>query len=190
VGDKLSSDYKILFTDSQKLHRLRKSLAKLIGILASYRRIASRCSKLDRSMKPFVDENPCCDIAKGLAIFMEELSLYNGAVAYLSKRASSTAELVSSRTFFQCYKKLRKYSYLTLQLSGILATRSEVILLERIQEMQGSLHALENLSFQAQVENKRLLGLADQGHKDSKIIKTLTQVATMYLPASLIAVRL
>jgi Mg2+ and Co2+ transporter CorA len=47
---------------------------------------------------------------------------------------------------------------------------------------------LQRTASQIHGENTALTQLARQGHKDSKMLKILSVVATLYLPASLIAV--
>jgi len=54
--------------------------------------------------------------------------------------------------------------------------------------MQDNLTVLRSISHMAQQEQSLLGQLALQGKKESKSVKALTLIATMYLPASLLAV--
>lgn len=54
--------------------------------------------------------------------------------------------------------------------------------------MSQSLDALRSIAWQSQQDGKTLAGLATQGRKDSQVLKALTTIATMYLPASSVAV--
>jgi len=54
--------------------------------------------------------------------------------------------------------------------------------------MQENLEILKRISFQSQQENKNLAKLAGQAQKDSRTLKALTLVATMYLTATFLAV--
>lgn len=54
--------------------------------------------------------------------------------------------------------------------------------------MQASLMMLQHISTESRAENNLLYRLAEQSQTDSRILKAFTTVATMYLPASLIAV--
>lgn len=54
--------------------------------------------------------------------------------------------------------------------------------------MQTTLIVLQQLFSESREENKLLLELARQGQRDSRTMKAFGSVATMYLPASLIAV--
>jgi hypothetical protein len=55
--------------------------------------------------------------------------------------------------------------------------------------MQDNLSVLRSISFQAQKDQNLVGQLAVQGQKDSKSLRALTLIATMYLPATLLAVR-
>ena len=70
----------------------------------------------------------------------------------------------------------------TRQLSKILEFRNDRILLQTSQAMQNSLGTLNRIAGQS-------ADVAEQGRLDSRTLKMLTVIATMYLPASLIAVR-
>jgi hypothetical protein len=54
--------------------------------------------------------------------------------------------------------------------------------------MQVNLDILQTISIETKRENERLLDLAQKGQDNARVLKALTQVATMYLPASLVAV--
>ena len=54
--------------------------------------------------------------------------------------------------------------------------------------MQTNLDNMQAVSLQSQRENERLVALSERGQRDAGILKRLTQIATMYLPATLIAV--
>jgi hypothetical protein len=74
------------------------------------------------------------------------------------------------------------------QLSKILEFRNDKTLRESNQVMQTTLSVLQHLFSESRDENKLLLELAQQGQRDSRTLKAFGSVATMYLPASLIAV--
>jgi hypothetical protein len=54
--------------------------------------------------------------------------------------------------------------------------------------MQHNLDILQHIASQTYLENTTLTELARQGRKDSRTLKILSIVATIYLPASLVAV--
>jgi Mg2+ and Co2+ transporter CorA len=56
------------------------------------------------------------------------------------------------------------------------------------QAIRASLVALQSIAAQNHQENIILSKVAQQGQDDSRTLKVLTIIATMYLPASLVAV--
>ena len=54
--------------------------------------------------------------------------------------------------------------------------------------MQGNLHTLHVVASNIEHENAAMVNVAQQNQKDSVTLKTLTRVATVYLPATLLAV--
>ena len=66
--------------------------------------------------------------------------------------------------------------------------RNEALLQNASETMNQSLEALRGITYQTQKENNTLSRVALQTQKDSKALKALTTIATVYLPASLIAV--
>ena len=75
-----------------------------------------------------------------------------------------------------------------MQLSDIVKLRNTRIMQATDQGIQASLSALQSIAAQTHQENMTLLKISQQGQNDSRTLKVLTIIATMYLPASLIAV--
>jgi Mg2+ and Co2+ transporter CorA len=73
-------------------------------------------------------------------------------------------------------------------LSKILEFRHDEIILKTSTAMQYNLNMLKRITFENVEENRNLSQIATQSQKDSQTLKALTMIATMYLPASLIAV--
>lgn len=106
-------------------------------------------------------------------------------ITYFSRRAASTAELVSTHR----YPVARLLTQNDLnKLSGIMATRSDVTLRTLVQAMELNLGVLREVSTQTREENARIRDMATRGQRDSKILKTIAQMTALYLPATLIAV--
>lgn len=76
-----------------------------------------------------------------------------------------------------------------LKLSRIIDFRNYESVREIHIAIQSSLGALQTIASQSLQENEILSRVAQQGRFDSKILKVLTVITTVYLPASLIAVR-
>lgn len=72
--------------------------------------------------------------------------------------------------------------------SKILSFRNEENEQKNQQAMKDSLEVLRYISCQGREENVKLTGLATQAQLDSRMLKALTIVATMYLPATFLAV--
>jgi hypothetical protein len=75
-----------------------------------------------------------------------------------------------------------KETHLTVQLSKILEFRNDEVTLRTSQAMRDNLEVLSRIALQS-------ARIAEQAQKDSKILKALSVIATIYLPASLVAVR-
>jgi len=73
-------------------------------------------------------------------------------------------------------------------LSAALEFRNYEALSRTNQAMYDHLTVLRTLSFKTQQEQSLLGQLAIQGQRDSKSVKALTLIATMYLPMSMLAV--
>lgn len=54
--------------------------------------------------------------------------------------------------------------------------------------MQTNVELLKGISYENKTANEMIARLAEQSSKDSRTLKALTVIATMYLPASLLAV--
>ena len=54
--------------------------------------------------------------------------------------------------------------------------------------MQSNLDILQGVSLQNQRENEQLIASAERSQKDAGKLKVLTQISTMYLPATFVAV--
>lgn len=67
--------------------------------------------------------------------------------------------------------------------------RDMQVLCETNREMQANLARMQNIASENQRESEVLASIAKQGQKDSMTFKALTLIATIYLPASLAAVR-
>lgn len=97
--------------------------------------------------------------------------------------ADETDKLVS------CVQVERKSLLIIEQkLSKVLDARRDEVLLQTNAAMQANLEMLKRIAFIAGEENQKLSKISSNTLKDSRTLKSLTTIATMYLPASLIAV--
>jgi len=97
--------------------------------------------------------------------------------------ADETDKLVS------CVQVQRKSLLITDEkLSKVLDARRDEVLLQTNAAMQANLEMLKRIAFIAGEENQKPSKISSNTLKDSRALKSLTTIATMYLPASLIAV--
>ncbi|KAL8791674.1 MAG: hypothetical protein Q9195_005757 [Heterodermia aff. obscurata] len=72
-------------------------------------------------------------------------------------------------------------------LSKILQHRNAKVLKETNKIIQGHLHTIHTVACNIEHESSSMVSVAQRTHEDSVRLKTLTRVATIYLPATLIA---
>ena len=110
-------------------------------------------------------------------------------VTDLLDRCSDTTEVVRPyTTTYRHRHNVLTISACTSQLWKIVTFRNDEAVQATNRAMQASLAALQIIAAQSSQENAILARVAQQGQRDSKILKILTIIATTYLPASLMAV--
>jgi Mg2+ and Co2+ transporter CorA len=119
-----------------------------------------------------------------LSVLKVDLQHYHEVLLGLVRTTSKTTQLVRS---------LLSYIYSSfvtdlLELSAILATRANDSLRAIMATIQTGIAELQLQSRKTGLDTASLLKITTQGHKDGFIIKVLTQIATVFLPASLVAV--
>ena len=75
------------------------------------------------------------------------------------------------------------------QILHILQSRNNENMHEQSRALKRDIEALQGIGNDTRSQSKTIAGIAKQAGRDSQSIKALTTVATMYLPASLLAVR-
>lgn len=75
-----------------------------------------------------------------------------------------------------------------MQLMGILSFRGNETLQEVNHDIRGSLETLRSITLSNQKESETLTDLARQDQRDSKMLKLLSFIVVMYVPATLVAV--
>ena len=182
VGRKRRHDFSVAFSDKQKLHLLRQKFFTATIVLQSCLNVAGgivrHCRRLD-ALKIVAKSN---QFFATINTYVTRLKTYQQKIRIMIQISDGTADLVSYA--------IKSISGLTLhfELSKILECRSEELLQDTNEAMKQSLDSLRSIAWQSQQESKILASLAIQGRKDSQTLKALTTIATMYLPASLVAV--
>ena len=128
-----------------------------------------------------IDEDE--ELLTEIEVYIKQIQRHSIDINRILEYSLGTSQLVGS-VFSRILNDWRN-SY---QLSKILDIRDNKNLQEANEAIRNSLDILQRTASQIHGENTTLTQLARQGHKDSKMLKILSVVATLYLPASLIAV--
>ncbi|CZR67836.1 uncharacterized protein PAC_17735 [Phialocephala subalpina] len=158
VGKRCNVDYSITFADCQRMHSLRKKLLRAQAALNSNIKIARGCELRCKYLQRLCQVPPPTAALADLQAHTADLRTYNEAIALLVKDIDSSAIL----------------------LGRILDFRNHEAMYEQEQ-------ALRHIALASKIENENMAKLTRQAAQDSKFIKALTMLATMYLPATLIA---
>ena len=171
IGIPVPYDYNLAFSDYQQLHLLLKKFLRASSAFESIVEVIGGFKTLCQELQSAKSQPPM-----GLNLLSVQLQSHRRNVSKLVQYLRGTADIVrpSSPIVLVDYADVR-------QLSKGLEFRNH----ERSQE---SLTVLRTLAFEIQREQASLSQLAAQAQRDSKAIKALTFIATMYLPASFIAV--
>ncbi|CZR68798.1 uncharacterized protein PAC_18698 [Phialocephala subalpina] len=158
-------DYELLFSDVQRIMSLSDTLATATSIIRGQRDILSKLNDLYKSLEKRRPGRCNCDTTSVLAMLGADLQHSYEAVMVLARTALKIMQL----------------------LSAILTTRANDNLLVTTSTIQISIAELQQQSRQNVLDTSHLLQTTKEGQRDAAVIKTLTQTATMFLPASLIA---
>ncbi|KAH7117526.1 hypothetical protein EDB81DRAFT_818724 [Dactylonectria macrodidyma] len=158
-------DYELLFSDIQKMVSLGGTLAITRTVITGQRDTISKCGDLHAELHKRGPRRCGCDTANALGLLKADLHHYNGAIVDLTQATTKITQL----------------------LSAILATRANDKSQITIATIETGIAGLQLQSRQTSQDTASSLQITTQGHKDAIIIKTLAQIATMFLPASLIA---
>lgn len=119
-----------------------------------------------------------------IEVYIKQIQRRSIDINRILEHSLGTSQLVGS-VFFQIPNNDWRNSY---QLSKILDIRDNNNLQEATEAIRNNLDFLKRTASQIHGTNTTLTQLARQGHKNSIMLKILSIVATLYLPASLIAV--
>ncbi|KAI4622250.1 hypothetical protein J4E81_006363 [Alternaria sp. BMP 2799] len=89
----------------------------------------------------------------------------------------------------QTTQLMRKSNEYRKLLDSILTTRTNAALLLSITHMQTNINLHRATTDQMHTHTIELVRTAKEGHQDTMNVKTLAQIATLFLPATLIAVK-
>ena len=184
VGKKKQFDFEVTFADRQQVHRLQEKMRQCRSVLDSCIDVASKCGAHcdGLSAVPKNDHK----IYPTFEMYILFIGRQRQITADMLSRSTGTAELV--RRPLARLQNLADDGFCRIKLSGILNFRNDESVKDAQPAIQASLSTLQTIATQNLRENETLSRVAQQGQLDSKFLKVLTAIATIYLPASLIAV--
>ncbi|PQE23801.1 Mg2+ transporter -like Zinc transport protein [Rutstroemia sp. NJR-2017a BBW] len=151
-------DYKITFSDTQKLHRLRTELSRNRTALKSFFEIASKFKQRYSTLRKQRIIPGSIEVEADLEAHIDGLRVYINTASSLLQKCEAVDRLLTT----------------------ILRLRNQAAILRNEQTLQ-------EIARQSQSENAAMARLAQQSAQDSRFLKALTVLATLYLPASLLA---
>lgn len=163
-------DYDVSLQDNQTLHKLQRKLFRARLVIEATLATVSRLRNWFEQLSAF-------DVLDSTIISRstDELNDITAALVYHKKNL----------------KGLTAYSRGTAELlQQITAYRAMTNLQSTASALETSLYLLRGIATASQLQTQSILTIAQSGSKDSLRIKTLTHIATVYLPPTLIAVSL
>jgi hypothetical protein len=189
VGRQHQVDYAVAFADTQALLGLCKKMRRCRAILDTAIEIASGHEALwqELVLGTSIPLTGILDLSH-LEMFKSSIRNHQRNVANLLDSASGISQIVSCSplethpiSHFHC-------SHAVLQLFQILEYRNDEILIRSSHALHYTSSSLHAIATAAHGETRTAALMLTATQKDSKVIKTLTFVAMLYLPASLMAV--
>ncbi|KAJ3486616.1 hypothetical protein NLG97_g6577 [Lecanicillium saksenae] len=159
-------DYAILFEDIQNLASLSDMLSMAKAVITGQMNVLSKCTHLQTVLHKELSKKCDCDTENTLRMLKADLQHHYNEVVNLTKTSSMTTQL----------------------LYAILRSRATDKLQASVATIHTSIVSLQLQSEQTCQDTANLLKISSEGVKDATIVKILAQTATMFLPASLIAV--
>ncbi|KAK0712749.1 hypothetical protein B0T26DRAFT_715152 [Lasiosphaeria miniovina] len=158
-------DYKLLFSDVQEIISLNETITLALTVIKGQRRAFSEYSNLHARSNKRKSGCHNCDIVSTLEMLKAKLQHHHEAMTILERATSRT----------------------TILLSAILQTRANDHLRATMATIRTDTTKIQGQLGQTCLDMSHLLQVSKQGHQDATKIKILGQVATLFLPASLIA---
>ncbi|KAL8697682.1 MAG: hypothetical protein Q9224_002191 [Gallowayella concinna] len=158
-------DYQIGFSNLQKLQLVRRRLWKAVSSLESNLEVTEGCTKFYQ------------DILTGSMGFCDDS--YAGSVAHFASRFRGHHRRI------HCL--LNSIDSTSDLLSKALGFRHNQTLIAASGALQSSVEKLMTITAETNHESANLTAIARHGQKDSTSLKALSRIATLYLPATLIA---
>ncbi|KAK3368037.1 hypothetical protein B0H63DRAFT_89153 [Podospora didyma] len=169
VGRPSKSDFEVGFSDGQELHRIRKKLVRTWTVLESTIRIIDKWESLFHNLDYRFGESETAATLSGVheqcQNLRSTLQYHLGAVTKLSNYSAHTEKL----------------------LLGILDFRQNEVYFKCQQLVQNELASMHAIAALAEQENRTVARLAEEAREDAKMMRAVSVLAALYLPATLVA---
>lgn len=164
IDESFPDDYRLLFSDVQAMVLLEDTVATARAVIRGQRDAIYKCGSIHTELHRRVSKRCGCETASTLETLKIDLQHYHEAIVGLVQTTSKVTSL----------------------LTAILATRANGDLRAATNMIQTGITELQQQSRHVRMDTASLLEITTKGHKDALTIKVLAQIATMFLPASLI----
>ncbi|KAI1754172.1 hypothetical protein F4782DRAFT_45487 [Xylaria castorea] len=165
VGRTCVGDYDISFSDSQSLQRLRQKLFRSIGILSEYIKTVNICSEHYRDLKGALTDSSILSAQHNLDELSRSASYFKNVFSDLLQYSAGTAALLRQIPEYRLIEELDRNG----------------------KALNDNMLLLRDTANATQAGSVNMLEIAGQGREDAVLIKTLTRITILYLPATLIA---
>ncbi|KIW13610.1 hypothetical protein PV08_08800 [Exophiala spinifera] len=158
-------DYEVCFADCQTLHLFRSKLLRASLVIDDNLQLASNFASLTSECGSGMTDTQERELSNNIRAYTSEMAIHKRNIAFLLDESTNTASL----------------------LSKLLEARMSTSLRVINQTMESNLSLIRNTSTNTLQENLTIATIAKQGTKGSRKIHALTLIATLYLPATLVA---
>ncbi|KAI1264015.1 hypothetical protein F5Y18DRAFT_392255 [Xylariaceae sp. FL1019] len=165
IDETYLEDYKILFADIQESTALNDMVMVAKAVIIKQKDVLAKCTDLHSSLHGRGYPAIQCDIASTLAKMKTDLQHEHGELTALAQGGSMISQL----------------------LSNIVAIQTTNGLQESITSIGSTIKTIQVQSSETNVDIDHLQRIVTGGQKDAQKVKLMAQVATMFLPASLVA---
>ncbi|KAH8164462.1 hypothetical protein CIB48_g3776 [Xylaria polymorpha] len=165
VGKRLAGDYDISFSDAQSLQKLRRKLFRSIAILDEFIGVVKSCQEHYADLQRTVTDVSNLWVQQNLDELNRSSCYFQKVLHGLLQYSAGTAALLRQIPEYQLIEELNQTS----------------------KTLNDSILVLRNTATITQTEGSNMLEVARHNREDTVLIKTLTRITIIYLPATLIA---
>ncbi|KAL8853066.1 MAG: hypothetical protein Q9221_002096 [Calogaya cf. arnoldii] len=165
VGRPYKNDYAVMFEDSQRVQNIQEQLLRTMVVLNAHLEVVSGCKMHCRILGVRSQRCPSQDLVAELDDHSSELRIHRSAVNATLERSQGTLNLVG-------------------QLFKILELRNDESFTRKAAALHEDIEQLRDTAHMTRRENEAITKLAEQNRRDSRALKALSVLGTLYLPAT------